>query len=204
MDYGKHFIVAKNMIGEPDRKIKLLEIRATDRRLKKYLPQNIDYFSLNYKDYDEKEKNDYIVNLDGGKIPIKDNSFDIIVYLETLEHLLYPNKIMKEILRIRKPGSMFIVSMPNEYNFWSRLQFLFGIITHSRELFKVTEENRHTHIPNVKSIIGFFSKYMSIKKVDYVWQARRIQIFKNIINLLSKVNPNLFSRIVIIKGYSKK
>ena len=119
-----------------NKRYKLLDVGAGECYLKHFLPDNVEYFSLDYNG-----KHDYIHNLDNFPISIKNNEFDIIVCLETLEHVLYPHKVMEELLRIAKPDALFILSMPNEYNFYCRLNFLFGIKTDMQEPFQVIEKH---------------------------------------------------------------
>ena len=127
-------------------------------------------------------KQDFVYNLDEFPIPIKDNSFDIIVSLVTLEHTLYPHKVIKELLRIAKPKALFLLSMPNEYNFYCRLNFLIGKKTEVQEPFQVIEKHLHIQLPRVKDLIKFFSSYVQIEEVDYQWYSRTgggaIQILK--------------------------
>jgi SAM-dependent methyltransferase len=189
-----------------DREYKLLDVGASNKLLKKFLPSNVKYYSLDYCN-----KHDFIHNLDEFPLPIKSSLFDIIVCLETLEHTLYPHKVMKELVRIAKPNTLFLVSMPNEYNFYCRLNFLLNKKTFVQEPFQVIEKHLHIQNPRVNDIIKFFSTYIKIEQIDYQWYSRtgghnwnfkgRVSVFiDNIINLIIKVNPSLFARSVIIKG----
>ncbi len=54
------------------------------------------------------------------KLSFKDNSFDVIISCETIEHVASPNLALKEIYRVLKPGGKFILTCPNYFN-------LFGI-----------------------------------------------------------------------------
>lgn len=190
------------------RKFKLLDVGAGEQLLKRFLPKNIEYYSL-----DCTGKQDFIHDLDKLPLPLKDNSFDIIICLETLEHTIYPHKVMKELLRIAKPNALFLLSMPNEYNFYCRLNFLFGKKTDVQEPFMVAEKHLHIQLPRVKDIIKFFSSYIQIGEIDYQWYSRHgwhdkgligkiCLILDKIINLLSKFYPPLFSRAIIVKGRS--
>ena len=87
-----------------DQEFKLLDIGAGVRDIKKFLPKNINYFSL---DYTDNTKHNITLNLDKGSdgkghIPIKSKLFDIVLCLETLEHLQNPQKTIEEIVRIAK------------------------------------------------------------------------------------------------------
>ncbi len=52
----------------------------------------------------------------------KDNSFDIVVCSELLEHVPQPEKVMKEIYRIVKKGGIAIISTPNADNRLGKLK----------------------------------------------------------------------------------
>ena len=105
-----------------DRSYKLLDIGAAkERYLAGFLPKNIKYHGQDIAGNQE-----HNFDLNKFPYPLKDGQFDIIVCLETLEHTVYPHKVMQELKRIAKPDALFFLSMPNEYNFYCRLNFLFG------------------------------------------------------------------------------
>jgi len=192
-----------------DRKYNLIDIGALGKFLKYFLPKNVTYYSLDYKG-----KHDYIFDLDKGKMPIKDKVFDIVVCIETLEHLLYPEKVMKEILRIGKKDAIFLLSMPNDYNFILRFYYLVGKKTAIQKPFKTVIEHMHIHTPRVKDILEFFSEYLEIKKVDFFWESRTghhnptiigkgARVIDMFISFLAAIYPSLFSRGVVILGENK-
>jgi len=192
-----------------DKEYKLLDVGAADQPLKKLMPENIKYYGLDLKgDYD------YNVNLDEGKLPIKKDSFDIIICTETLEHVLYPHKIMEEIIRIAKADAIFILSMPNELNFYIRLQYLFNIKSDVQMPFQTILKHGHIHTPRAKDILNFFSHYVNIRKIYYCWYSRNffmskgvkrniLLIFDLIIDWMSRIRPSLFARNVTIIGVKK-
>ena len=49
---------------------------------------------------------------DGGRIPYKSNSFEVVIATEVLEHALFPEKLFKEMTRVLKPKGKLFVSMP--------------------------------------------------------------------------------------------
>jgi SAM-dependent methyltransferase len=59
-------------------------------------------------------------------LPFKDNSFDIVVMAEVLEHLPYPMITLKEIKRILKNDGKFIGNFPLAYHLKDRIQILRG------------------------------------------------------------------------------
>ncbi|MEX3614662.1 MAG: class I SAM-dependent methyltransferase [Burkholderia gladioli] len=54
-----------------------------------------------------------------------DEAFDAVTCLEGIEHVLDPVFLIRELVRITKPGGTIVISTPNTANFYSRLQFLF-------------------------------------------------------------------------------
>jgi len=62
-------------------------------------------------------------DLDKG-IELPDNSFDLIISIETIEHLLNPGLFLKEISRTVKLGGQLIITTPNIHNIFSRILFL--------------------------------------------------------------------------------
>lgn len=51
---------------------------------------------------------------DAHNIPLDDNSIDVVVSLETIEHLKDPKKFISEVKRVLKKDGQFIVSTPND------------------------------------------------------------------------------------------
>ncbi|MGO8917835.1 MAG: class I SAM-dependent methyltransferase [Stellaceae bacterium] len=49
----------------------------------------------------------------GGTIPLEDSSVDLIVSVSTFEHITQPESVIKEFLRILKPGGWVCASTPN-------------------------------------------------------------------------------------------
>jgi 2-polyprenyl-3-methyl-5-hydroxy-6-metoxy-1,4-benzoquinol methylase len=56
----------------------------------------------------------YYLILDAQRLPFKNNSFDIVVCFETIEHLHRYEDFIKEIKRILKTNGVFICSTPNK------------------------------------------------------------------------------------------
>lgn len=46
-------------------------------------------------------------------LPFKDGNFDVIVSMETIEHLQYPDKFLKEAKRLLKKNGFILLSTPN-------------------------------------------------------------------------------------------
>lgn len=199
----KHYGVTLRFLSKLKGNKKLIEVGAGQGVLRDRSPKNIEYYSV-----DMGKGHDYQFDLNEGKMPIKDKTFDVLVCLETLEHVLYPERVIKEFKRITKDNAIFILSMPNEYNFWQRIMYLFAIKSKTNMPFKVIEENLHIHTPRVTDIISFFSKHLNILDIKYVWQSRKsyrriIRGLDKYINVLAQISPSLFSRVVIVLARKK-
>jgi len=59
-------------------------------------------------------------------LELRDESFDVVVAGELLEHLRDPQRVVAEIRRVLRPGGTFVASVPNAYRLKNRLQFLGG------------------------------------------------------------------------------
>ena len=59
-------------------------------------------------------------------LPFKDNSFDVVVMAEVLEHLPYPNITLSEIKRVLKTNGRFIGNLPLAYHLKDRWQIIRG------------------------------------------------------------------------------
>jgi SAM-dependent methyltransferase len=60
------------------------------------------------------------------QLPVGDESFDVVVCGELLEHLQFPGRTLAEARRALRPGGVLVGSVPNAYRFRNRLVFLFG------------------------------------------------------------------------------
>ncbi len=60
-------------------------------------------------------------NLDAGKVTLADASADVVVSVETIEHLENPRAFMRELVRLTKPGGLTIVTTPNQLSLLSKI-----------------------------------------------------------------------------------
>ncbi len=71
-----HYELLLNFLSTLKGNFKLLEIGAQDEVIRKHIPKNISYSSL-----DMYGNPDYKMDLNEEKIPVKDNTFDILLTL---------------------------------------------------------------------------------------------------------------------------
>jgi predicted SAM-dependent methyltransferase len=73
---------------------------------------------------------DICCNIDKG-IPLKNNSVDVIIAGEFLEHIFNPFKLLREFSRVLRSKGEVVVSTPNICSIKSRLKVLFGKLPES-------------------------------------------------------------------------
>jgi ubiquinone/menaquinone biosynthesis C-methylase UbiE len=69
----------------------------------------------------------YLHNLETG-LPenVLHSQYDYVICSHVLEHIVYPDKLLKDIYRVLKPGGFLVVALPNIMHYKSRLQLLAG------------------------------------------------------------------------------
>ena len=67
-----------------------------------------------------------IVNADAVRAAIGADQFDVLIFADVLEHLPWPQSILREYLRYLRPGGTVIVSLPNVGLWAVRLAMLAG------------------------------------------------------------------------------
>jgi len=105
------------------------------------------------------------------KLNLKDNSFDIVVMNQILEHLPYVEEIIKEAKRVSK--KYIFVGLPNELTYGFRIRFLIG-----NPAWKGYQPYFHKHFFTIEEIekfmINFFGGY---KKKEYLFACSGAKIF---------------------------
>jgi ubiquinone/menaquinone biosynthesis C-methylase UbiE len=69
------------------------------------------------------------VRADAQNMPFDENSFDIVVSCETIEHVPDPRAAVREMYRVCKPGGMLYLTTPNYLNFMG-LYLIYAAVRH--------------------------------------------------------------------------
>lgn len=85
-------------------------------------------------------------------LPFADACFDTVVCSEILEHIFSPDMLLREIMRVLKPGGRVILTVPNLHCMRNRLDVLLGTFTPFVE-FRVhddlTDELAHVGVQHI-------------------------------------------------------
>jgi 2-polyprenyl-3-methyl-5-hydroxy-6-metoxy-1,4-benzoquinol methylase len=71
-------------------------------------------------------------------LPFEDETFDVVVAGELLEHVRDPGALVGEALRVLRPGGLVVGSVPNAFRLKNRLRFLAGV--------KPEDDPTHLHL----------------------------------------------------------
>ncbi|MEM4216221.1 MAG: class I SAM-dependent methyltransferase [Candidatus Anstonellales archaeon] len=87
------------------------------------------------------------------KIPVKDNSFDVVLAIALIEHLKRPSPIFNKIYRILKKNGKLILTTPTP-----RSRFLLEFMAFKLGLIAKEEIRGHTHYWNRSELVQFLKK----------------------------------------------
>ena len=65
-------------------------------------------------------------DLDGGQLPLDDNSMDIMACNHVLEHVFHTERLAREMTRVLRVGGLAVISVPNLAAWVNRCWLLFG------------------------------------------------------------------------------
>lgn len=118
--------------------ITLLDIGCRDGRLRKFLPDNIQYHGI---DISPTFKAERIITGDiGDGTDFKDDYFDYVFCIEVLEHTKSPFFILQEIHRILKDTGILVLSVPNPYHFKEILWNIFRVKDRQGHIYSWTRQ----------------------------------------------------------------
>ncbi len=119
-------------------------------------------------------------------LPFKDNSFDVVVMAEVLEHLPYPNITLSEIKRVLKTNGKFIGNLPLAYHLKDRWQIIRG-----RRLV-ISSDPTHLQFLSYEDAQKLMSKFFNIEEITILKGGK-----------LSKKFPKAFARNIAFRCVNK-
>lgn len=139
----------------------------------------------------EKGLNARLCNIESDDLPFDDDEFDVVVLLDNLEHLFYPDALIKKAKRV---GRQIVISVPNFNSFPARIQVLLG---------GVPENNRpnkgHVYWFNynvLKNILKDSNLKIVSLQINVFWGDRRF--IGSIIKFLGRFFPNFFALSLVL------
>lgn len=132
--HKKRYADEIELISEYLKKGKVLDIGASPYHLMYCLKRlgfdicGVDINTSILKEFQNKHKLNVIKhNIEKGRVPFKNEEFDLIIFTEIFEHLgINPLHVLKEIRRILRPNGILILSTPNFYTLHKIIMLLFG------------------------------------------------------------------------------
>ncbi|HOX96078.1 MAG TPA: class I SAM-dependent methyltransferase [Candidatus Woesebacteria bacterium] len=101
------------------------------------------------------------VDFDSENIPLPDKTADLILCSEVLEHLFFPEKIIKEMHRVLKPHGLLIITVPNFSSLQTRTAIFF---TGSSPMVNYSKNKEHIRFYSVKDINNLLKGKFVIKQ----------------------------------------
>lgn len=180
---------------------KVLDVGGYRGELKAFLPDDVDYYVLDFDELALKEarrRGAHVkkINFDEQEITWDGHQkFDIIVATEVLEHLKDPARHLGEFKKNLKDDGVFLVSLPNENMFYHRLMALFGfgVDYFAFRLYK------HLHLPTISQSRNFLKTQFKMVKEDYYInvsaQASRFEFLGKISTLIPDAFWNFLAHL---------
>jgi len=150
------YAVVGDLLSTLPNGMSVIDVGARDRILKKYLPDNLKYFSA-----DVIPGHDFLWNLEL-PLSVEDNSFDSVVCLDVLEHLENIHSAFLELLRIAK--YKLFITLPNMSCFSFRYTYLMtGRLSGKYDLLTEHQGDRHRWLTGYNQSCHFVN-YLAIRQ----------------------------------------
>lgn len=142
------------------------------------LAKNTIYFGIDIFAADKQfdYRNSEMTPFNGVDIPFEDKMFDGVICTEVLEHVEHFQKLVDEMYRVMKPGSVVIVTVPWSarfhyipYDFYrytpSALKIMFNKFS------KIEVVNRGSDISNIgnKLVVMWFRNIFPVRKWEFIF-----------------------------------
>ncbi len=59
-------------------------------------------------------------------LPLEDNSIDLVLAMDVIEHVLDPEEFLQPLHRVLKPGGILLITTPNLSWWWNRVRLMLG------------------------------------------------------------------------------
>ncbi len=132
--------------------------------------------------------------------PFDKEKFDNIICNEVLEHLMFPEAVLKEAHRVLKKDGVFIIGVPNACYYIERLRFLFGSINLRGSIETKHAPWKDPHIrlftEDTLKLMMEDSGFSVIELVGVGFTLPKIE--KHMFSILPKLYPSLFASNLLL------
>tara|TARA_Y100000816_G_scaffold211549_1_gene157177 strand:+ start:1113 stop:1769 length:657 start_codon:yes stop_codon:yes gene_type:complete len=198
-------------LGEQIKNKKILDLGCGTNKYKKYFIRSNEFIGIDIKEGGrgmiDKEPD---IFYDGKKIPFDNESFDVIICTEVLEHVENFNLVVKEIYRSLKKGGKAFITMPfitaeHEIPYDFRRLTSFGIKKEFERFgfeIKKFEKILFGHSAIRQLLYGEMKRYETENKVNFVYKFLVKSIFRvgfRILGLFYKFNRVYFTNYLEVE-----
>lgn len=125
-------------------------------------------------------------------LPISDNSIDLVVCKDVLEHLIDPLFLTNEMFRVLKPNGHLLILVPNHFTIFGRLKFL---LTNNIDTFSYFPGASRYDFPHIR--------FFTLSSVKSLLNLSGFKILDNLsfffiqMPLLHRLMPIWFKRLLV-------
>lgn len=126
------------------------------------------------------------VQADAEELPLKNNSFDVVVSIDLIEHLFDQDSHFKEVNRILKDDGLYIIKTPNKiYDLLVNIPYfiIVGKVKYSK--LKETHPSTRT-LFGLKKLLGKYNFYADFYSLGRLSQIQRAKIQRAKLGKISK------------------
>jgi 2-polyprenyl-3-methyl-5-hydroxy-6-metoxy-1,4-benzoquinol methylase len=144
----------------------------------------------------------YITDFDSCSLPYPNDTFDLIICKDVIEHLVSPNILLRELSRVLNRNGSLLLHVPNQFCLYGRIKFLF---TNNIDTFDYFPESATYNYPHIrffshKDLIALASDAEFVPKLDLSFHffclplMRYIPLRDWLAQYLVKLAPSQFSQ----------
>lgn len=156
-------------------------------------------------DGDKSQKPDICCNLNKTRIPCEDDSIDIIIAGEIIEHLFNPLLFFKECYRILKKKGALIISTPNICSIKNRFKVFFGCLpeycSRNTSLDNSRTHNFKNHVSDFNMVI--LKEFLTKARFEILQKTTNGIISRNRVLFPLKITPSSLGEVIILKCIKK-
>ena len=128
-------------------------------------------------------------------LPFPNDYFDVVTCLATLEYVLYPRPLMKEMTRVLKPGGFLVLQVANFAFFPNRFALLFGKLPTAGGIDDIGVDWERLHSFNKRTLVKLF-EINALEIIDLTCSG--------IFSRSRKIYPSLLAGDIIVKARKPK